>query len=232
MTICQVRRLGIIPYLEAWKLQSDLAAARGRDEIPDTLLLLEHPHTYTLGSSAHAENLIWSAEQRTARGVTLHQVDRGGDVTYHGPGQLVGYPILKLPRGVDGLHTDVIGYVRALEQMLIAALATFEVRAFPVEKLTGVWVEPLAKIAAIGVKVTTKAVTLHGFALNVNTDLSYFEGIIPCGIADKPVTSLAARFGAPIDFDAVSARVITAFGETLAREMVLSSERTVSVGRV
>ncbi len=222
MAECRVIALGSVPYLDAWSLQKQLAEARGRDEIPDTLLLLEHPHTYTLGSSGKDENLIWSAEERAARGVTVYRVDRGGDVTYHGPGQLVGYPILKLPRGVEGLHANVIGYVRALETTLIRALAAFDVQAFPYAGLTGVWVDqPLAKIAAIGVKVTTKAVTQHGFALNINTDMAYFGGIVPCGIADKPVTSLAQRFGQPLDFEAVMEQVAVAFGEVMQRDLVI-----------
>jgi lipoate-protein ligase B len=197
-----------VPYLEAWALQKSLADQRGRDLIPDTLLLLEHPHTYTLGSAGEESNVVWSAAERSARGVALHRVDRGGDVTYHGPGQLVGYPIFKLPRGIDGLHADVIAYIRSLENHLIAVLGSFGVNAFPYEGLTGVWVaDPLAKIAAIGVKVTTKAVTLHGFALNVHPDMDYFKGIIPCGIADKPVTSLDERLSGGVTITMVMDRV-------------------------
>lgn len=229
LTECRILTPGTVPYLEAWALQKELADARGRDAIPDTLLLLEHPHTYTLGSAGKLENLIWTEAERAERGVSVHRVDRGGDVTYHGPGQLVGYPIVKLPRTVNGLHADVIGYIRALETTLIRALAAFEVRAFPYPGLTGVWVESAAnslngepaKIAAIGVKVTTKAVTLHGFALNVNTDMRYFGGIIPCGIADKPVTSLAQVLGHALDFDVVLEQVAVAFGEVFERDLVI-----------
>lgn len=226
MSECRVVWLGTKPYLESWTLQKELAEARGRDEIPDTLLLLEHPHTYTLGSAGKEENLIWSAEERAARGVQVYRVDRGGDVTYHGPGQLVGYPILKLDRTVDGLHADVIAYIRGLENTLINALLAFDIRAFPYPGLTGVWVDQplantLAKIAAIGVKVTTKAVTQHGFALNVNTNLTYFGGIVPCGISDKPVTSMAQLFGQPLDFEAVLEAVAVAFGEVMNRDLVI-----------
>jgi len=180
-----------------------LAEARGRDEIPDTLLLLEHPHVYTLGAAANANNVLWSASELSAHGIDVQQIDRGGDVTYHGPGQLVGYPILKLPRTIGGLHADVIGYIRRLETMLIQALVAYHIAAFPYPGLTGVWVgnppdglvdQGAAKIAAIGVKVTTKAVTMHGFALNVAPDLHYFSGIVPCGITNKPVTSMAECF--------------------------------------
>src|SRR5215212_7038652 len=115
---CQVIQLGVVSYNEAWTLQERLAAQRGADEIPDTLLLLEHPHTYTLGSSGHQENVLLSLEELQARGIDVYRVNRGGDVTYHGPGQLVGYPIIKLPKGGDGLHADVISYIRQIEQTL------------------------------------------------------------------------------------------------------------------
>jgi lipoate-protein ligase B len=207
----EVRRLGRVPYREAWELQKRLAAERAADLIPDTLLLLEHPHTYTLGRSGRIENLLWNEEERAERGVTEERVDRGGDITYHGPGQLVGYPILKLGRPVDGNghipQADYVGYVRNLEEMLIRTLARFGLVSGQIPGLTGVWVQadvasrcphcppharlaPL-KIAAIGVKVDAKGVSQHGFALNVEPDMSYFDGIIPCGIKDHGVVSLA-----------------------------------------
>ena len=219
---CRVITLGRLGYQEAWALQERLAKARGADEIPDTLLLVEHPPTYTLGSSGHAENVLLSADELRARGIEVHWVNRGGDVTYHGPGQLVGYPILKLPGAGDGLHADVIAYVRSLEQTLIDALATYGVGAWPFPGLTGVWIgepEAPAKIAAIGVKVTVRRVTMHGFALNVNTDLDYFKGIIPCGISDKPVTSLQAAVGHPVELHEVADRVTAAFGTVFGREL-------------
>jgi lipoyl(octanoyl) transferase len=219
---CQVISPGRMGYQEAWALQERLAKARGADQIPDTLLLVEHPHTYTLGSSGHAENVLLSPDELWARGIEVHWVNRGGDVTYHGPGQLIGYPILKLPSAGDGLHADVIAYVRSLEQTLIDALATYGVRAWPYPGLTGVWIgepEAPAKIAAIGVRVTVHRVTMHGFALNVNPDLDYFKGIIPCGIADKPVTSLQAVLGHPVDIQAVADRVTAAFGAVFGREL-------------
>jgi lipoyl(octanoyl) transferase len=219
---CRVVTLGQVPYAEAWALQEKLVAQRSADESPDTLLLLEHPHTYTMGSSAHEENLIFTAEQRAELGIELHYVNRGGDVTYHGPGQLVGYPIFKLPAGGDGLHADVIAYVRQIEQALIMALSTYQISAHPYAGYTGVWLDyhgQPAKIAAIGVKVNTRRVTMHGFAINVNTDLSYFKGIIPCGIEDKPVTSMAQVLDRPVDLKEVSARVAESFGKVFARAM-------------
>jgi len=220
--ICQVIDLGRLAYQDAWALQEQLAAQRGADQIPDTLLLVEHPHTYTLGTSGHDENVLLSPEEMRARGIEIYRVNRGGDVTYHGPGQLVGYPIIKLPAGGDGLHADVVAYVRQIEQTLIAALAGYGIAGWPYPGLTGVWVgdaERPAKIAAIGVKVTARRVTMHGFALNVNTDLAYFKGIIPCGISDKPVTSMQAQLGHVLDFHAVAGRVVQAFGGTFERTM-------------
>lgn len=242
MTNCQVVQCGLVPYAEGWALQKRLAEARGRDAIPDTLLLLEHPHVYTLGAAANASNVLWSAAELMAHGVTVEPIDRGGDVTYHGPGQLVGYPILKLPRTIGGLHADVIGYIRRLEALLIDTLASCDIAAFPYPGLTGVWVgQPpvnsddadgwqdcgAAKIAAIGVKVTTKAVTLHGFALNVTPDLCYFSGIVPCGIADKPVTSIAdwwCELGRPAaacpTLPDMRERVIASFATTFSCTLV------------
>jgi lipoyl(octanoyl) transferase len=216
-----------VPYKDAWVLQERLAVARGADEIPDSLLLLEHPHTYTLGSSGHDANVLLDSDQLQARGIEIYRVNRGGDVTYHGPGQLVGYPIIKLPRygAREGFRADVLAYVRSLEQVMIDALAAFGIIAVRYPGYTGVWVgesdeSPSAKIAAIGVKVTVRQVTMHGFALNINTDLDYFKGIIPCGIADKPVTSMQEIAGALLDFEQVSAAIVSAFGKVFARTMV------------
>jgi lipoate-protein ligase B len=216
MCACEVLALGTVPYREAWALQNRFAAERYHDAAPDRLLLLEHPHTYTLGSSGHEENLLMSVEERTRRGVEVLRVDRGGDITYHGPGQLVGYPILRLPRSDDGsVRTDFVGYVRKLEQALIGTLAAFGIHAKPIAGLTGVWVDTPRgeeKIAAIGVKIDVHAITKHGFALNVNTDLDFFKGIVPCGIADKGVTSMAALLGTEVEMSAVIAQVVQQFG--------------------
>lgn len=177
-------RLGTVDYLEAWELQRRLAEARREDAVPDTLLLLEHPHTYTLGRRGNRENILLSSEELSARGIAVYEVDRGGDVTYHGPDQLVGYPILKLPPGFT-----YVGYIRDLERALLEAIRDLGVPAGLKEGFSGVWVGE-EKICAIGVKVDAFGVTSHGFALNVNTDLSYFSHIIPCGITDKGVASL------------------------------------------
>jgi lipoyl(octanoyl) transferase len=182
----QVVRPGTVPYQDAWDLQRQLVAARQGDDGRDVLLLLEHPAVYTLGKRADRDNVRWSGDELQAHGIEVVEVDRGGDVTYHGPGQLVGYPIFRLA-SVRG----VIGYVRALEEVLIRTLATYGVTGERSEGFTGVWVGD-AKIAAIGVRVASGGVTSHGFALNVAPDLGDYDGIIPCGIADRGVCSLAS----------------------------------------
>lgn len=163
-SLCAAIYAGKLPYEAAWALQRRLAAARAADRIPDVLLLLEHPHTYTLGSAGKLEHLLWTPAQLAERGIALYRVDRGGDITYHGDGQLVGYPILRLPCGADGLHADVIAYVRALEQVIIDFLAGHGVQGERISGLSGVWVrkeDVPHKIAALGVRVTTKRVTQH-----------------------------------------------------------------------
>ncbi len=225
MPVCEVWRLGRVAYGEALALQNRLVEERGRGGV-DQLLLVEHPHTYTLGSSGHDDYVLLSPEELTRRGIEVRRVDRGGDVTYHGPGQLVGYPILQLGHSLAAqgtLRANFVGYVRKLEQVIIALLADYGVAAKPIKGLTGVWVNTPAgeaKIAAIGVKINVKAVTKHGFALNLNTDLSYFDGIIPCGIRDKGVTSLAALLGAPVDEADAQRRLIAHFSDLFGFEMV------------
>ncbi|CAG0994340.1 lipoyl(octanoyl) transferase [Anaerolineae bacterium] len=207
-------RLGRLEYGEAWALQKKLAEARAHDQIPDQLLLVEHPHTYTLGANADESHLVYTEAERMARGISLYRTDRGGDVTYHGLGQLVGYPILKLPAGGDGLHADVVGYVRMLEAILIQTLAVWGIQGERLAGYSGVWVATggtLAKIAAIGVRVNSRRVTTHGFALNVNTDLSYFKGIIPCGISDKPVIGMQELIGSQTPLAQVSEEIEAAF---------------------
>ncbi len=217
--VCEVVRLGRMNYADAWTLQNALVEARARGSIADRLLLVEHPHTYTFGSAAGADHLLLDDEALRARGIAVFRADRGGDITYHGPGQLVGYPILKLTDERGELRADAISYLRGLERTIIAALATYGVMAGTIAGLTGVWIGD-AKIAAIGVRVTARAVTKHGFAINLNSDLSYFDGIVPCGIHDKGVTSLAALLGTPIDIEAFSRRLIDAFGAVFERTMV------------
>ncbi len=198
---------GSVPYLTAWDWQHDLARRRSADEIGDVLLLLEHPRVYTLGRRADETNLVFDAAERDRRGIDLHRIDRGGDVTYHGPGQLVGYPIWRL----DGPR--VVDHVRALEAINIAVAASFGIDAQRIEGLSGVWVGG-AKLTAVGVHVTAKAVTTHGWATNVTTDLDDFTGIVPCGIADRPVTSLE-RLGVHTDLAEVERRTADAVGEIL-----------------
>jgi lipoyl(octanoyl) transferase len=226
MTPCEIWPLGRVPYAEALVLQERLVAERAAGA-PDRLLLLEHPPVYTLGSAADASNILWSAAERAQHGIEVVAIDRGGDVTYHGPGQLVAYPILQLPRMPGAMHANVVGYVRALERTIVAALATYGIEADTIKGLTGVWVRTAvgdAKIAAIGVRVNVKAITKHGLALNLNTDLSHFDGIIPCGIRDKGVTSLAALLGGPVDEADARRRFAEAFGSVFEREMTWVEE--------
>ena len=205
----EVRRLGLVPYPEAWALQNRLADARRAGLAPDTLILLEHPHTYTIGRSGTRDHVFLTESELAARGITCLDVDRGGDVTYHGPGQLVGYPIFDL-----GPQPDVGRYLRNLEDCLIETLADFGIAAGRLSGYTGVWIGD-RKIAAIGVKVS-QGVTTHGFALNVSTDLSLFTHILPCGIPDKGVTSVALEVGRAPAMTEVEARVVAHFSNRFA----------------
>jgi lipoyl(octanoyl) transferase len=236
----------MVDYLAARLIQEKLSAEVAAGVRPATLLLLEHPHTYTFGRRGHIENLLWDEAELTRRGVAVHWVDRGGDVTYHGPGQLVGYPLLPLsPGGMQVSNTgssaripqaDYVGYVRRLEWMLIHALASFGVDGRQEEGITGVWVHKpagdsppvLAKIAAIGIKVNARGVSLHGFALNVNPDMTYWEGIVGCGLVGHSVTSLAELLNPPPGMDAVTQAVIYAFGKIFQYEMVKSPDGPMS----
>lgn len=196
--------LGRVPYADALAIQQQVVAARKQNLIADTLLLLEHPPVLTLGRNAHRSNVLASDEMLAQRGVELHEINRGGDVTYHGPGQLVGYPILDLRGdlpGKRGPHLGPVDYVRLLEEVLIRTCGDFGVLTQRIPRLTGVWTMAGGsigekKIAAIGVHVS-QGVTSHGFALNVTTDLRDFEWIVPCGITDRQVISLELE----ADFD-------------------------------
>ena len=196
--------LGQIEYETAWDLQKELVAKRTAGQIPDRFLLLEHAPVYTMGRSGSEANLVFDETRRVAEGISLFWVDRGGDVTYHGPGQLVGYPILQLRelqhrQGQDRL--DLHLYLRQLEELIILTLADFGVRGWRYEGYTGVWVTTAAgprKIAAIGIKVSSKGVSSHGFALNVDPNMNHFSGIIPCGIEDHGVISLAELLDRPV----------------------------------
>jgi lipoyl(octanoyl) transferase len=200
-----VRRLGHLGYAAAWELQRELVAARQAGATPDTLLLLEHPPVITLGRSGASEHLLGSDAELERRGVAFVETDRGGDITFHGPGQIVGYAIVDLAARGRDLHR----YLRDLEAVLILALAEFGIRGGRIDGLTGVWVGD-AKVAAIGIRVS-RWVTHHGFALNVDTDLSYFDLIVPCGIADRRVTSMGALLGRTVDRDGVEEALGRAF---------------------
>ena len=199
--------LGTVEYQRAWDIQRDLVQQRIEGSIGDTLLLLEHPHVYTLGRRGSMDDVLMSADGLGSVGVAVHEVDRGGEVTYHGPGQLVGYPILNL-REIGG----PVRYVRGLESALIDALATFGIDARTVEGLPGVWLgdgPDQRKIAAIGVRAS-RGVSSHGFALNVSTDLSYFEHIVACGIPGLNVTSMEQELGQGVDAGIVRQAVVAA----------------------
>lgn len=189
--------LGSVDYSQAWRLQSEIHAKVVSGELDSTLLLLEHPHTYTLGKTADKAHLIAAEEFLQQHNIKVFDIDRGGDITYHGPGQLVGYPILNLTEW----HKDTHKYLRYLEEMMIRLCLHYGLEAERKDGLTGVWIGQ-RKIAAIGVKVS-RWVTMHGFAFNVNTDLQLFNGIIPCGIRDKEVTSLQRELGRQVSMDEV-----------------------------
>lgn len=209
----EVRRLGTVAFGDAVDVQQRLVAERQEGLIADQLLLLEHPRVITRGVRAAADNILASPAVLRRRGVEIHDARRGGDVTYHGPGQLVGYPILLLKPD----RCDVHRYVRDLEDVLIRAAADFGVRATRLAGLTGVWVGN-DKLAAIGVRLS-RWVTSHGFALNVTTDLDDFTLIRPCGLADRGVTSLARLTGAEIPISAVADRIVSRFAEVFEREV-------------
>jgi len=229
MRKCQVRELGRIAYGPALELQQQLIAARKAGTVPDHLLLLEHPHVITLGRNGRQENLLASSEIMERAGISFFPTDRGGDVTYHGPGQLVAYPIMDLREW----KRDVGAFVRAVEQTIIDTLADYGIEAGRIPKLTGVWVGDrlggagAAKIAAIGVHIS-RWVTSHGLALNVSTDMSYFQYIVPCGLT-KPVTSMA-QLGVRANLEEVSRSLAAHFGRNFDCEMlyeapVLAAER-------
>jgi len=214
----EVRRLGTIGYQAALDLQAQLVERRKQGLIPDQLLLLEHPPVITLGVRTRNDrsHVLESEAALAARGVGLFETGRGGDVTYHGPGQLVGYPIVDLKPD----RCDVHRYVRDLEEVLIRAADAFGVRAGRIEGLTGIWVGD-QKLAAIGVRIS-RWVTSHGFALNVNTDLSHFGLIVPCGITDKGVTSLERLLGHALPMDEVAETVARQFAALFSAELTYS----------
>ena len=222
----QVQRLGLVPYVPTWDLQEQLLAAtlaikahnrqaeaarQLPQPTPSHLLFCEHPPTYTLGKSGKPEHLLLDEAALAAHGATFHRINRGGDITFHGPGQLVAYPLLDL----ENFRPDIHWYLRALEEAVIQTLATYGLRAGRIAGLTGVWLDWEAdaanprKICAMGVRCS-RWVTLHGLALNVNTDLTYFGYIVPCGITDKAVTSLQAELGRAVPLAEVQERLLAA----------------------
>lgn len=208
--VLAVERLGTVPYQPTWELQDELAQQRRERRIGDLLLLLEHFPVYTIGRGGDESNLLATPERLRQLGAEFVRIDRGGDITFHGPGQLVAYPIVELR---DPL--DLRRYVRSLESAIVDTAARFGVEAHRLEGLTGVWVEGRRKLAAIGVRVR-RGVTTHGLALNVNTELRWFDEMIPCGIRDKEVTSLARELGRAVDMaaveDALAANLADHFG--------------------
>ena len=213
MKTCHVEQLGLLGYADGLRLQRERVAARKAKLIPDTLLLLEHPHVYTLGRNARKDNMLLSIEQLAMRGAQVFEIDRGGDVTYHGPGQLVGYLILDLTEH----RRDISWYMRSLEEVLIRLARDFGIEACRLAGAPGVWVGN-DKLAAMGVHIS-RWVTSHGFAFNVNTDLHYFDWIVPCGLREKGVTSLQKLLGRRVDIDEVAGKAVSHFGEVFGLEV-------------
>jgi len=202
-----IRPRGPVPYADANAFMHDLAERRAAGEVPDTLILLEHPPVYTAGRRSKAEHVRWTPDRIEAEGATLEHVDRGGSVTFHGPGQLVGYPVLDL-----GVKPDVIAHLRRIEEAVIRAADEVGVELHRDPEATGVWSGP-RKVCAIGVKLTHARVTLHGFALNCTTDLGWFDAIVPCGLADRGVASLSELAGREVTVAEMAPIVAGRFAE-------------------
>lgn len=242
-SICEVHRLGQIGYQEARALQERLAGEVASGNRPPVLLLLEHPHTFTFGRRGKRENLLWPESELSTRGVEVIWSDRGGDVTYHGPGQLVAYPLIPLgPIGGDGRlpQADFLGYLRRLEQVVVRSLASLGLASAQRPGLTGVWIQPdvasrcphcppaarkqPSKIASIGVKVDARGVTRHGLALNVAPDMSYWDGIVACDLPGAPMVSLADLLDPAPSMEAVQAEIARQFGAVFGCEMQLRAQ--------
>jgi lipoyl(octanoyl) transferase len=222
-----IRWLGRVGYTDALRLQESLVLSRRKGASPDTLLLLEHPPVVTLGRRGDPDHVLLDRDELGRRGVELHETGRGGDVTFHGPGQLVGYPVVLLPPKRRDAHR----YLRDLEDALIAVVASYSLDANRIAGLTGVWVGG-AKLAAIGVRLNTGWITSHGFALNVSTDLAQFETIVPCGISDRAVTSLGRLLGNPPDLREVAARVAVRVAAVLGLEPTLPDTPAERLGEI
>jgi lipoyl(octanoyl) transferase len=215
--ICQIVELGLMGYAQAWTLQKRVVAARKAGAVDDVLLLCEHPHVITQGRNGKREHLLASEHVLQQKGVEFHATDRGGDITYHGPGQILGYPILNL----GAIRRDVGWYVRMLEEAMIQATAELGVAAKRVEGKTGIWAgyeNAEEKLAAIGVHIS-RWVTSHGFAYNVSTDLRYFDLIVPCGIADRKATSLEKLLGRSVKQEEIAPRIAKHFGDVFGLEL-------------
>ena len=210
---CQIIRLGTVEYHRAWELQVELATKVRDGAQPNTLLLLEHSPVYTKGRLSKSEHILLSAEELRQNGIGLYEADRGGQVTFHGPGQLVAYPVVDLRQ-----WGGPVKYVRTLERIIVDSLADFKITAETIDGITGVWVGG-AKIAAIGVKIS-RGVAYHGFAINVTTDLSYYSHIVPCGIPDRPVTSVAQVLGEDVDMEMAQYSLAYQFGKGMGFGMV------------
>ncbi len=223
LTTCHTVSLGAVKYQAAWDIQKRLHQRVVDGALPNVLLLLEHPHVYTLGRRGTEDDILISPERLAMLGAEVHHIDRGGEVTYHGPGQLVGYPIINLRRWNGG----ALKYVRTLERVLIDTLSEFGIHAESEDRPTGVWVGN-AKIAAIGVRIS-RGVTMHGFALNVDPDLSYFDHIVPCGTRDANVTSMAMELKIPQEVEAVSSALEEKFGRAFGLSMDLRPPASVDM---
>lgn len=241
--ICEVLKLGTLDFQAAKAVQDRLASEIAAEARPATLLLLEHPHTFTFGRRADPENLLWNERELKRRGVEVHWTDRGGDATYHGPGQLVGYPLLPLgPLNLRGRlpQRDFVGYVRKIEQVLIRALAGLGLAAGQRDGLTGVWVQPdvasrcvncppaarktPSKLASIGVRIQASGVSQHGFALNVAPDMQYWEGIVACDLPEAPMVSLEQLLDPAPDMEDVVEALLPEFGTVFEYKMVEAGE--------
>jgi len=213
LTYCD---LGFNDYKEVWDLQKEIHLKRASGEVEDFLFLLEHPNTYTFGKTAHKENLIGSEEYLKQNQISVYDIDRGGDITYHGPGQIVGYPIVDL----NNWYKDTHKYLRALEEVIIKTCAEYNLNCERNPEHTGVWIED-RKIAAIGIKVS-RWITMHGFAFNVNTNLDLFNGIIPCGIQGKSVTSLSKELNRTIEIQEVKEKLLAKFKDVFGYTKIIS----------
>ena len=218
--------LGLIDYKEAWDIQKSIHQLRVENKIDDVLFLLEHPHTYTLGKSADKENLTGDNRYLTENKISVYDIDRGGDITYHGPGQIVGYPIINLTNWKQDTHK----YLRAIEEVIIQSCSEYGLNGGRVEKYTGVWIND-RKICAIGIKVS-RWITMHGFAFNINTDLELFNGIIPCGITGKDVTSLNRELKTEIPLNDVKEKIIHHFSNIFNYDLIKFKSKNEIMGLV